>query len=88
VQTRAPAGNVQVEQRVGKRAAHAVKRGDGEIGDGGGMLCDVGLGRVVLCCVTDEVWIVRQSSALERKRGFVLLCVRIFAVLGRVDVWS
>lgn len=35
-----------------------------------------------LCCVcgTDEVWIVRQSSALERKRGFVLRCVRIFAV--------
>ena len=68
-----------MEHRVGKRAAHAVKQRDGEMEDEEGML---------LCCVTDEVWIVRQSSALERKRGFVLLCVRIFAVLGRVDVWS
>jgi hypothetical protein len=54
-----------VEHRVGKRAAHAVKQRDGEMEDEEGML---------LCFVTDEVWIVRQSSALERKRGFVLLC--------------
>jgi hypothetical protein len=38
-----------VEQRVGKRAVNAVKRGDGEIGDGGGMLCDVRFVRVVMC---------------------------------------
>jgi hypothetical protein len=52
------------------------------------MLCDVGLGCVVLCCVTDEVWTVRQNSALDEEERGLYTVVRVFTVSGRVDVWT
>ncbi len=49
-------------------------------------LCDVGL--CELCCVTDEVSVVRQELGLKKEERVCITVVRIFAVLGRVNVWS